>query len=59
MQDKSGDDACRNGKDSTPQPVRKDAKGKYHQASQQGDFDNHRSHGLTVLGPWRFSPLGP
>jgi hypothetical protein len=30
MKDKGSDDAYRNGKDSTPQPIRKNAKGKYH-----------------------------
>jgi len=59
MKDKRSDDACRNGKDSTPQPVRKNAKGKYHQGRQQSDFDKDQSHRLTVLGAWRFSPLGP
>jgi hypothetical protein len=34
MKDESSDDACRNGKDSTPQPIWKNAKGKDHQASQ-------------------------
>jgi hypothetical protein len=48
MQDKSGDDACRNGKDSTPAPIRENAKGKYHQASQYSDFDKDRSHGLPI-----------
>jgi hypothetical protein len=34
MKDKSSGDACRNGNDSAPQPIRKNAKAKYHQASQ-------------------------
>ncbi|MEA2895108.1 MAG: hypothetical protein QOJ84_723 [Bradyrhizobium sp.] len=34
MKDKSSGDACRNGNDSAPQPVRKNAKGKNRQASQ-------------------------
>jgi hypothetical protein len=34
MKDKSSRDAYPNGKDSAPQPIRKNAKGKYHQASQ-------------------------
>jgi len=59
MKDNGSDDACCNGKDSTPPPIRKNAKGKYHQASQQSDFDKDRSHRLTVPGAWRFSPLGP
>jgi hypothetical protein len=44
MKDESSDDACRNGEDSAPPPIRENAKGKYHQASQYSDFDKDRSH---------------
>jgi hypothetical protein len=44
MKDKSRRDARRNGKDSAPPPIRENAKGKYHQDSQYGDFGNDRSH---------------
>jgi hypothetical protein len=49
MKDKSSDDACRNGKDSAPPPIRENAKGNYYQASQYSDFDKDRSHGLPIL----------
>jgi hypothetical protein len=48
MKDKSSGDACRNGKDSAPAPVRKNTKGKDHQASQYRDFEKDRSHPLTA-----------
>jgi hypothetical protein len=44
MKDKSSDDACRNGNDSAPQPIRKNAKAKYRHASPKSDFDKDRSH---------------
>jgi hypothetical protein len=34
VKDKSSGDACRDGNDSAASPIRKNAKGKYHQASQ-------------------------
>jgi hypothetical protein len=34
MKDNSSDDACRNGNDPTPPPIRNNAEGKYHQANQ-------------------------
>jgi hypothetical protein len=43
MKDRGSDDACRDGNDCTPPPIRENAKGKYHQASQYSDFDP--SHG--------------
>jgi len=39
MKDKSSDDDRPNGNDPAPPPIRKNAKGKYHQASQCSDFD--------------------
>jgi hypothetical protein len=48
MKNKSGGDACRNGNECAPQPIRKNAKGKYQQASQQSDFDKDQSHGRTT-----------
>jgi hypothetical protein len=39
MKDKSSDDDRPNGNDPAPPPIRKNAKGKYHQASQYRDFD--------------------
>ncbi|WP_154073591.1 hypothetical protein [Bradyrhizobium erythrophlei] len=48
MKDKSGCDACRDGNDSTPPPIRENAKGKYHQDSQYGDFGNDQSHGTLL-----------
>jgi hypothetical protein len=39
MKHNSSGDACRNGNDSAPQPVRKNANGKYRQASPESDFD--------------------
>jgi hypothetical protein len=50
MKDKSSGDAGRDGNDSAPQPIRKNAKGKYRQAGQQSDFDGDQSHRLTALG---------
>jgi hypothetical protein len=49
MKDHSSDDACRNGNDSAAPPIRKNAKGKDHQASEDGDFDQDPSHGLPLL----------
>ena len=46
MQDESGDDACRNGKDSASPSIGEDAKGDYHKAGQYCDFDQDRSHKL-------------
>jgi hypothetical protein len=34
MKDKSSDDACPDGNDPAPPPIRNTTKGKYHQASQ-------------------------
>ena len=48
MKDESSDDACRNGKDAAPAPIRENAKGKYHEASQYGDFEKDRGHGLPL-----------
>jgi hypothetical protein len=48
MKNKSSGNACRNGDESAPQPIRKNAKGKYHQASEQSDFDKVQSHGRTT-----------
>ena len=48
MKDESRDDACRNGKDSAPAPIRENAKGKYYQASQYSDFDKDRSHRMPL-----------
>jgi hypothetical protein len=48
MKDKSSRDACRDGKDSAPPPIRENAKGKYHQDSQYGDFGNDQSHGTPL-----------
>jgi hypothetical protein len=48
MKNKSSGNACRNGDESAPQPIRKNAKGKNHQASQQNDFDKDQSHGRTT-----------
>jgi len=45
MKDRGSDDACRDGNDCTPPPIRENAKGKYHQASQYSDFDQDPSHG--------------
>jgi len=45
MKDHSSDNAGRDGNDSAPPPIRENAKGKEHQASQDGDFDKDRSHG--------------
>jgi hypothetical protein len=58
MKDESSGDACRNGKDSAPAPVRKNTEGKDHQASQYRDFEKDRSHRLTVLGACRSSLSG-
>jgi hypothetical protein len=49
MKDNGSGDACRNGKDSAPSPIRENAKGKYQQASQYSDFDQDRSHCLIAL----------
>jgi hypothetical protein len=49
MQDESSSDACRNRDDSTPPPVRQNAEGKDHEASQQSEFDKDRNHRLTAL----------
>jgi hypothetical protein len=49
MKDESSGDACRNRKDSAPQPIRKHAKGKDRKASPQSDLEKRRSHGLTAL----------
>jgi hypothetical protein len=38
MKDKSGDDDCRNGNDSAPQPIWKNAKAKYRQTHRESDF---------------------
>jgi len=47
VKDKSSGDACPDGNDSAPSPIREDAKGKCHQASQYSDFDKVRSHRLV------------
>jgi hypothetical protein len=49
MKDKSSGDACRNGNDCPPQPIRKNAKAKYRQASPQSDFDKDRRHRVITL----------
>jgi hypothetical protein len=49
VKDKSSGDACPDGNDSAPAPIRENAKGKYHQASQYSDFDKDRSHRLSAL----------
>jgi hypothetical protein len=52
MKDNSSCDAGRNGNDSTPAPIRNNAKGKYHQAGQQSDLDQVQRHRLiTALTP--------
>ena len=48
MKDESRGDACRNGNDSAPPPIRKNAKGKYRQTRQQNDFENDQNHGLPL-----------
>jgi hypothetical protein len=48
MKDESSDDACRDGKDSAPAPIRENAKGKYHEASQYSDFEKDRGHRLPL-----------
>jgi hypothetical protein len=48
MKDKSSRDDYPNGNDPTPPPIRNNAKGKYHQASQQSDFDKDQRHGLPL-----------
>jgi hypothetical protein len=49
MKDESSRDACRNRKDSAPQPIRKHAKDKDRKASPQSDLEKRGSHGLTAL----------
>jgi hypothetical protein len=48
MQDNGSGDASGDGDDSTPPPVRKNAKGKYRQERQYSEFDKVQSHRLTV-----------
>jgi hypothetical protein len=48
MKNKSGGDACPNGNECAPQPIWKNAKGKYRKASQQSYFDKIQSHGRTT-----------
>ena len=55
MKDHSSDDAGRNGNDFAPPPIRENAEGQDRQASQDGDFDKDRSHGLPLLAKL---PLG-
>jgi hypothetical protein len=38
MKDKSSDDDCRNGNDSAPRPIRKNAKAKYRQTDRESNF---------------------
>ena len=45
MKDDGRDDACRNGKDAAPSPVRENPKGNYHQDSQYREFDKDPGHG--------------
>jgi hypothetical protein len=45
MKDDGGDDACRNGEDCAPSPVRENPKGNYHQRSQYREFDRDPGHG--------------
>jgi hypothetical protein len=49
MKDKRGGDACRDGKDCAPQPVRPNAKGNTQQGSAQSDFGKDQSHRLTAV----------
>jgi hypothetical protein len=44
VKDKGSRDACRNGNDSAPSPIRKNAKGKYNKEGQYDDFDKGRGH---------------
>jgi hypothetical protein len=50
MKNNRSDDACRNGKDCAPSPIRENAKGKYQKANQDGDFEKDRSHRVIVSG---------
>ena len=52
MKDHGSRDACRNGNDCAPAPIRKNAKCKYHQACQQSDFNQSQGRFL----PWTFGP---
>jgi hypothetical protein len=63
MQDDGSDNACRDGKDSAPSPVRENPKGNYHQGSQYREFDDDPGHGppfptrltaghQTIRMPW-------
>jgi hypothetical protein len=49
MKDHGGDDACRNGKDSAPSPVRENAKRDYHQDGQYRKFGKDPGHGSPFL----------
>ena len=57
MKDKSSRDACRDGNDSAPPPIRENAKGKDHQDGQYSDFGNDQSHETPLLA--KHSPLPP
>ena len=46
MKNNGGDNACRDGQESTSSPIRDDAKRQYYQANQNCDFHNDRNHGL-------------
>jgi hypothetical protein len=50
MKNKRSGDACRNGNDSAPRPVGKNAEGKYHQAGSHDDFADNPSHRLALRG---------
>ena len=44
MKDAGDNEARPNGNNAAPAPVRDHAEGKYHQASQKGDFDKVERH---------------
>jgi hypothetical protein len=44
MKDKGSRDACRNGNDSAPSPIRKNAESEYNKESQYDDFDKGQRH---------------
>ena len=45
MKDHGSDDACRNGKNSAPSPVRENPKRNYRQNGQYREFDKDPGHG--------------